>query len=112
MVAAGVIGSVPGHQIIKDIVSVYDNDTDFDTYRTSPRTITSVIEKNHYPDVVIYDYQYFNPCNDGEPCTSKKLELAYTNNHWAESWVTHAKFRKFLRKFGVMNVLKKVLGGK
>lgn len=105
-VAAGVIGAIANHRAIKDILKVYDHDTDFDIHRTSPRTITHVLEEDHYPEVVVYDYQYFNPCNDGENCTSDKLSLAYTNNHWAESWVQFAKLRKILRRMGVLDTFK------
>lgn len=105
-VAAGVIGSRPRHQVIQDILKVYDEDREFDTYRTSPRTVTKVLEGGAYEDVVVYDYQYFNPCDDGEERTPGKLSLAYTDNHWAESWVTFAKLRKLLRRLGLLWVLK------
>ncbi|MCB9819651.1 hypothetical protein H6789_03030 [Candidatus Nomurabacteria bacterium] len=108
-VAAGVIGTVPEHQVIQDILNVYNDDKVFSTQRTSPRTVTDVLERNSYPDVVVYDYQYFNPCNDGEKCTLEKLSLAYTNNHWAESWVSYAKLRKLLRRYGIISIIKKSL---
>src|SRR5690606_4948508 len=34
--AAGVIGAEPHHQVIRHILKVYDEDKEFDTYRTSP----------------------------------------------------------------------------
>jgi len=105
-VAAGVIGAVPGHQVIKDILNIYDQDTDFNTDRTSPRTVSTVLAHNHYHDVVIYDYQYFNPCDEGEECNQDKLDRAYTINHWAESWVPFAKLRKILRRLGIIRLLK------
>jgi mannosyltransferase OCH1-like enzyme len=110
MVAAGVIGSMPHHQAIKDILKVYEEDATFDTHRTSPRTVTEVLRKGSYPNVEIYDYRYFNPCNDGERCTSDKLTLAYTNNHWAESWVKFAPVRKLLRRLGLIRLLKLAYG--
>jgi mannosyltransferase OCH1-like enzyme len=106
--AAGVIGAVPGHQVIADILVVYDADTFYDTNRTSPCTVTDVLASHMYEDVMVYDYQYFNPCNDGEVCGSDKLAQAYARNHWAESWVTFAKVRKFARRIGVMPLLVKV----
>lgn len=108
-VAAGVIGAIPNHRAIQDILTVYNDDKVFSTQRTSPHTVTDVLERNSYPDVVVYDYQYFNPCNDGEKCTPEKLALAYTNNHWAESWVRFARTRKILRRLGVDVFLKKFL---
>lgn len=106
--AAGVIGAVPGHQVITDILAVYDNDKTYDTKRTSPRTVTDVLAAHSYADVTVYDYQYFNPCNDGEVCGSDKLDLAYTHNHWAESWQLFPKLRKFARRIGVMPLLVKL----
>lgn len=109
MTAAGVIGAVPGHQCIKDVLSVYDKDVNPSVGRTSPHTVTKVLRDNNYEDVVVYDYQYFNPCDDGEKCTPNKLKLAYANNHWAESWVPYASIRKLLRKFGLIRIYKKII---
>lgn len=106
--AAGVIGAVPHHQIIKDILSVYDNDYAYSLTCTSPRTITNVLAAHSYSDVIVYDYHYFNPCDDGEERTAKKLALAYTDNHWAESWVSFVFLRKILRRLGLMNFLKRI----
>ena len=106
--AAGVIGAVPHHQAIKDIVAVYDADTTYSIERTSPRTVTDVLTKNDYRDVTVYDYQYFNPCDDGERCTPEKLQRAYTRNHWAESWVPYRRLRKLARRLGLMQFLKRL----
>ena len=104
--AAGVIGATPHHQCIKEILAIYDSDQSPSTSRTSPHTVTQVLEKNSYSDVAVYDYQYFNPCDDGEKCTPDKLKLAYTNNHWAESWVPLRRVRKLARRLGLMPLLK------
>lgn len=107
-VAAGVIGSIPGQKVIKDILHVYDQDREFDTDRTSPRTITDVLSREHYDNVTVYDHRYFNPCDDGEKRSRKKLSLAYTDNLWAESWVSFARLRKLLRRIGVMGLIKRL----
>lgn len=107
--AAGVIGAIPNHASIAAIVRVYDNLTETDHVYTSPQIVTRVLSENIYPDVTVYDYQYFNPCDDGEWCTSEKLKKAYTRNHWAESWVPYARLRKILRRLGIMSLLKKIL---
>ena len=107
--AAGVIGASPHNPVIQDILAVYDTDTTYDTKRTSPRTVTDVLHVKTYPDVVVYDYQYFNPCDDGEVCTSEKLAQAYATNHWAESWIPFRRVRKVLRRLGIMPLIKKVL---
>lgn len=108
MTAAGVIGAIPHHKSIRDILAVYDADTAFDVARTSPRTVANVLARGSYDDVAVYDYRYFNPCDDGESCSPEKLALAYTNNHWAESWVPFAQVRKILRRAGIMSLLKKI----
>lgn len=106
--AAGVIGATPHHEAIKAMLAVYDEDREYTTKRTSPITVTKVLEKNEYENVFVYEFPYFNPCDDGESCPAKKLLLAYTNNHWAESWVKFARVRKILRRTGLMNLLKKI----
>lgn len=109
MTAAGVIGAVPNHPVIAKILSVYDDYFSVPQERTSPQIVTAVLEENSFPDVKVYDYRYFNPCDDGEKCTPEKLSLAYTNNHWAESWVSFAPARKLARRLGVMFLFKKLL---
>lgn len=106
MTATGVIGAVSNHALLEDILHVYDGDREFGTYRTSPRTVTAVLERGQYSDVAVYDYQYFNPCDDGERRTPEKLALAYTDNHWAESWVPFSGMRKFLRRAGLARIVK------
>lgn len=107
--AAGVIGAVPNNPVISKILSVYDDYFSVPGERTSPQIVTSVLEENSFPYVKVYDYRYFNPCDDGERCTPEKLELAYTNNHWAESWVTFRRARKLARRLGLMPLLKYLL---
>lgn len=104
MVAAGVIGALPHHPCIADILARYDADIEYSIEHTSPRIVTDVLGQNAYGDLVVYDHRYFNPCDDGERCTGEKLALAYTNNHWAESWVSYAKLRKFVRRIDIFNV--------
>jgi mannosyltransferase OCH1-like enzyme len=106
--AAGVIGATPHHEAIKAMLKVYDEDREYSTKRTSPLTVTKVLETNQYEDAFVYEFPYFNPCDDGEACPAKKLLLAYTNNHWAESWVKFARLRKILRRLGILNILKKI----
>ncbi len=106
MTAAGVIGAVPHHPAIQAMLRVYDTDTTYSTARTSPRTVTDTLAATPYPDVTVYDYRYFNPCDDGEGCGADKLALAYTTNHWAESWVPFARARKLARRLGLMPYLK------
>jgi len=110
MVAAGVIGATKNHLAIKTMLLEYDKDITKDTVRTSPMIVTEVLKNPLFENLQVFNYQYFNPCDDGEKCTAEKLSLAYTNNHWAESWVSFAKLRKVARRLGVMNFIKKNLG--
>lgn len=107
--AAGVIGAVAAHPAISKILSVYENYFSVSEERTSPQIVSSVLKENSFPDVKVYDYRYFNPCDDGEKCTPEKLSLAYTNNHWAESWVSFRRLRKLARRLGLMPLLKYIL---
>jgi len=104
--AAGVIGATPHHLVIRDILAVYDKDNTYSTKRTSPATVTQVLEDKDFDGVCVYEFPYFNPCNDGESCPAAKLLLAYTNNHWAESWVPFRRARKLARRLGIIKFLK------
>ncbi len=106
VIAAGVIGAQPQHPAIAAMLTVYDTDTVYDTTRTSPRTVTAVLGEKEYPGTEIFDYRYFNPCDDGEVCTEEKLARAYTKNHWAESWVPFRRVRKLARRLGLMPLVK------
>lgn len=106
--AAGVIGALPQHPIIAKIKKTYDTE-DTSQSRTSPQIVTEVLSdmgNEEKEGVEVYDYRYFNPCDEGEKCSNKKLALAYANNHWAESWVPFRRARKLARRLGVMPVLK------
>ncbi len=107
--AAGVIGARPTERVIQDIFKVYENDTAYSVERTSPQTVTKVLAEGKYVEVTVFDYRYFNPCDDGEVCTAEKLALAYTKNHWAESWVPFARIRKLARRLGIMPLFKCLL---
>ncbi len=104
--AAGVIGARPNHAAILAMLTEYEKPITADTVRTSPMVVTDVLKNAEYEGVRVYDYRYFNPCDDGERPTPDKLALAYTNNHWAESWVAFARVRKFMRRLGVMKFFK------
>ncbi len=106
--AAGVIGAQPQSKCIGDILEEYNSIKDYSKVRTSPQIVTDVLSKKSCEEVKVYDYQYFNPCDDGEKCTQEKLKVAYTNNHWAESWVSFARLRKALRRLGVFTTIKAI----
>lgn len=108
IIAAGVIGAVANHPAIKMMLAEYEKDITKNTVRTSPMVVTDVLKKNNFPQVEVFDYRYFNPCDDGERCTSEKLALAYTNNHFAESWVSFRRARKLARRLGIMPLIKKI----
>lgn len=108
LTACGVIGAEQGSKIIKRILDVYDADTQYDIKNTSPRIVTSVIKEND-KNVTVYNSTVFYPCDDGEKCTKEKLSSAYTNHHWAESWVSWRVLRKIARRIGLMRFIKKFM---
>lgn len=112
MTAAGVIGAVPHHPAVLAMLGEYDNDITKNTVRTSPMIVTDVLNQGQYEGVHVYDYRYFNPLDDGERSAADKLTLAYTNNHWAESWVSFARTRKVLRRLGIMPIVRYIIGRK
>ena len=106
--ACGIIGTIPHTKILKDILNFYNNDTEFSTVNTSPKIVSEILNKNLYKDVVVYSAEKFYPCNLNEQCTSAKLKKAYTNHHWAESWVSYRFLRRFMRTIGVYYFLRKI----
>lgn len=108
MTAAGVIGAVPDHSAIQAMLNEYDKEETSSTVRTSPMVVTDVLKSGDYKDVKVFDYRYFNPLDEGEKSTSDKLAVAYTNNHWAESWQLFPPLRKLMRRIGVMPFLRKM----
>lgn len=107
-IESAIIGARRGADFIKEALQFYDNNRDYTTKNTSPIVLQSAIISNKNAKIIVYPPEYFYPCDDGERCSSEKLASAYAVHHWTESWVSHAKLRKFLRRVGFMNVLKKI----
>lgn len=105
-IGCGVIGAPAGDSFIKSIKDYYDK-ADKDTTRTetSPIIVTKLYEQLKPVGVKIFSTEYFNPCRAEEKRTPEKLAVAYTDNLWAESWVTYRGLRKFARKIGIMSFL-------
>ncbi len=109
-IGCGVIGAPQHDSFIQDILAYYDNPSKASTREeTSPRIVTKLFKEKNPSHVKIYDSSFFNPCEDGEKRTPEKLRNAYADNLWAESWVSYRHLRKFLRRIGVMPILKKLL---
>ena len=109
-VAAGIIGSVPQHPIMRAILDFYDTDTQFSIENSSPKVVTRVLGAHPEAEVQVYGSDYFYPCDDGEACPKAALAAAYATHHWAESWVPFARARKLARRMGVMPLIKKLAG--
>jgi len=108
-IGCGIIGAHPDDSFIRSIREYYDReDKEKSPKETSPIIVTSLYEKLKPADVCIFSTEYFNPCGSEEKRTPEKLAVAYTDNLWAESWVSYRILRKFLRKIGVMNYIKKI----
>lgn len=111
-ISCGIIGAVPGHFFLKKILDWYDADVAYSTKNTSPKIVTECflqLTPEEQALVKIYPPEFFYPCNVGESCSKDKLVQAYTNHHWAESWVSWRWLRRLLRKTGIWSFLKKVL---
>lgn len=104
-ISCGIIGAEKGNMYVGKILEYYNSITDFDNVETSPEIVTKVLGGE---DITVHEANLFYPCNAGEKCDSDKLNNAYTNHHWSESWVRYRMLRKFLRKIGVLALLKKI----
>lgn len=108
-IGCGVIGAMAHDSFIQNILAYYDSESKVLTQEeTSPHIVTKIFKETHPNHVRIYDASYFNPCEDGEKRTPEKLKNAYADNLWAESWVPFRRVRKFLRRIGIMTILKKL----
>jgi mannosyltransferase OCH1-like enzyme len=107
-VQTAIIGATRQSGFIGRVLAKYDSDTSFSTKFTSPIIVTDVYNTNT-DSVRVYNSEVLYPCNDGELCDAGRLENAYTNHLWAESWVRFAKVRKFARRVGLMSLLKTLL---
>jgi mannosyltransferase OCH1-like enzyme len=118
-ISCGIIGATPQNEFIKKVLEKYDSlsveigsgDFDFDKDITSPMMVTetySECSEDEKDAIKIYNPEVFYPCNAGEKCTPEKLEKAYTNHLWHESWVPFRGLRKFLRSVGALDLFKKI----
>jgi len=116
-ISCGFIASMPNNSFVEKILKKYS--TFLSTVLseiTSPKIVTEIykeldpIEKEN---ASVLEKQFIYPCNAGEKCTPEKLQHAYTNHHWAESWVPYSRTRKFIRyillKVGLLKIGKKIL---
>jgi len=106
-IESSIIGAIPQADFVQKALSVYDKDHVYNLV-TSPVVLQNVINELNDISIKIYDYSYFFPCDEGEKVDSSSLANAYTNHHWAESWVPHARVRKLARRLRIMPFLKKI----
>lgn len=115
-----VIGTVPGHHMIKEMVNVYEhtkflNPTEVPKAPTSPDYITELLKNygfvqenklQHLKDVTIYPYEYFAPMDSVTGLTNISNET-YSVHLYNTSWETddvrlwHERRYKLNRRFGV-----------
>lgn len=108
-VSCGIIGARAGHPFIKEILHAYDAMGEDGSHATSPQTVTKTYDAYvGGEEVTVFEPSYFYPCSVGEVCTKEKLAGAFTTHHWAETWVSFRLLRKFLRRIGVLSVLKRL----
>ncbi|MFM2424366.1 MAG: hypothetical protein RLZZ70_757 [Candidatus Parcubacteria bacterium] len=106
-IESSIIGAKPDAAFIKKALAFYDTDTTYSIANTSPLVLEEAIKTTGLDQVAIYDASYFHPIAEGEYVTEAVRQSAYGIHHWAESWVPYARTRKFLRRVGLMPIIKK-----
>lgn len=96
----GIIGVVPGHSLIGEILKAYDSLSE-DVLPTSPQMFTQVYKETGDFSFRVYPSQAFYPFEEGEAPTYELLAAAYTIHHWDESWRSFVPLRRFLRRLGL-----------
>lgn len=107
-IESSIIGATPGHLAIRAAREFYDADVERSIRNTSPIVLASALTATSSDGVMVYTSSYFHPCDEGERCSPEVLSAAYARHHWAESWVPYAGVRKFLRRVGVLPLLKRL----
>jgi mannosyltransferase OCH1-like enzyme len=107
-IESSIVAAASSADFIKKALEFYDNDREYSVTNTSPIVLSHAIADTS-SKVTVYHYSHFFPCDEGEKCTDASLKDSFARHHWAESWVTFARTRKFLRRLGVMELIKKVL---
>jgi mannosyltransferase OCH1-like enzyme len=103
-VYAGIIGAEKSNKYLKTVLDAYETIA-LGTYPTSPEIMTKYYK--YYENkkrLTILESCYFYPLLDGEKTTEKRLENAYTNHLWHESWRRYVPLRRFLRRVGLMKL--------
>ncbi len=107
-IESSVIGAVPRAPFIQAALRFYDIDTKYSTADTSPLVLEKALLMTPSSTVQIFDSSYFHPIAEGEYVSDNIRQSAYGIHHWAESWVSYARLRKFLRRIKVMSTIKAI----
>ena len=107
-VNASILGCVPGHWFVKEVLDEYDTLTE---YKPIPVILTEVLSRHtqikdklqYYKDIAIYPSEYFYPVAFGEPFNSQKITSnTYTIHWWDHSW--GSKKVRALKWLGLFNI--------
>lgn len=94
-ISAGIIGSVEGHKVFKELLAFYESDILNTELFTIPKIITKVIndnykqiDKNNYEEGIhIYDTEYFYPFSYKEEFYYECIkDNTYGIHWWGKSW--------------------------
>lgn len=107
-IESSIIGAKPDAAFIKKALEFYDTDTTYSIANTSPLVLEEAIKATGIEQVAIYDATYFHPIAEGEYVSEAVRSSAYGIHHWAESWVPYARTRKFLRRLGILPLIKRL----
>lgn len=110
-----IIGSVPRHKILKDLLDFYESDVLKSDIYTIPKIITHIIEtkykkidrNNYESSIKIYDEEYFYPFGFKENFYPECIkEDTYGIHWWGKSW---AKKRDYFLESKHLNGINKVV---
>jgi mannosyltransferase OCH1-like enzyme len=87
-----VMGCIPQHQFMKDMVNFYHSEIFNSPLYTIPTIMTELYNRNRYSDVKLYSREYFYPFSPLAPYkeiyTPECIkENTYTIHWWSASWI-------------------------
>lgn len=111
-VNGSIIGSIPNHWLVQEILSEYN---ELNKYKTIPVIMTEVLSWHttltntltQYKDVTVYPTEYFYPFGFGETFGQECItEHTHAIHWWNHSW--SSKKARILKKLGLLNLAIKI----
>lgn len=102
----GIIGASRHNTFLSKVLMAYDH-TKLTDLPTSPEIFTRTFLETSGRNLDIYPYQNFYPIQEGECIRLSKINQAYTNHHWDESWRKFVFVRRIFRRLGIVSLYHK-----